>query len=112
MTGSISPYAVITGFVVFIIALAVVGLCWHAMRSGSIFKGEIGNRLLSMKIHTEPAPPSPGNTTDSGIPAAARPTSTLAPGGLGQAPGSATPGNLSGEPRSPGSTPCNGKPRD
>ena len=55
MIGAVSPYAVIVVIVLLIIAVGVLWLCRDAMRAGSEFEGGIGNRLLSMKIRTNPA---------------------------------------------------------
>ncbi len=68
MIGAISPYAVIVLIALLIVALAVVWLCSNAMRSGSDFEGEIGNRWVSMKLRTKPPPLSPGDTAVSAPP--------------------------------------------
>jgi hypothetical protein len=54
MIEAVSPYAVLTVIALLIVAGGVLWLCRVAMRSGSTFEGEVGNRLLSLKIRTDP----------------------------------------------------------
>ena len=54
MIGAVSPYAAMVLIVLVVVAVGVIWLCRVAMRSGLKFEGEIGNRLLSMKIRTDP----------------------------------------------------------
>jgi hypothetical protein len=58
MIESVSPYAVIMAVLMFVLIVGFLWICRDAVRSGMTFEGEIKNRLLSMKIRTNPSHPS------------------------------------------------------
>lgn len=64
MIGALSPYPVLAVVLVLIVAGGIFWLCRDAMRSGSTFEGEVGNRMLSMKIRTIPPPPADTSAQD------------------------------------------------
>jgi hypothetical protein len=61
MLETVSPYAAITAVLLLVLILGFLWICWHAMRSGSEFEGEIKNRLVSMRIKTNPSQPPAGS---------------------------------------------------
>ena len=112
MIGAISPYAVIVLIALLIIALAVVWLCRNAMRAGSIFEGEIGNRWLSMKIRTKPPPLSSEGASDKTCVAVAAGIVSPALGGPGGASEPDHRGETPGEIAFPDTTYVRRKPHD
>ena len=65
MIEAVSPYAVIVAVLIFVLILGFLWLCRDAMRSGMTFEGEIKNRLVSMKIRTNPSTLSAGDEANS-----------------------------------------------
>jgi hypothetical protein len=57
MLETVSPYAAITAVLLLVLILGFLWICRHAMRSGMTFEGEIKNRLVSMRIRTNPSQP-------------------------------------------------------
>lgn len=57
MIEAVSPFAVIMAILLIVLIVGFLWICRDAMRSGMTFEGEIKNRLLSMKIRTNPSRP-------------------------------------------------------